>query len=129
MDVFKEYYHPKQIEKMLMDEVIEIAPLAYMRGRTMKDAIVLFDESQNATPSQCKMLLTRIGDNSKIIVTGDINQHDRGFEANGLRDFVQRMENRQSDAISIIRFDAQDVERHPVIEEILDIYDDTEQSE
>ncbi len=126
MDVFKEYYHPKQIEKMLADELIEIAPLAYMRGRTMKDAIVLFDEAQNATPNQMKMLLTRIGDNSKFIVTGDIYQHDRGFDDNGLKDFIERMERRSSDAIGVIRFDPQDVERHPVIEEILDIYDDGE---
>jgi phosphate starvation-inducible protein PhoH and related proteins len=122
MDVFKEYYHPSQIEKMLKDEVIEIAPLAYMRGRTMKNAIVLFDEAQNATPNQMKMLLTRIGDNSKFVITGDIHQHDRGFEQNGLKDFVERLEARDSDSIGIIHFDKQDVERHPVIEEILDIY-------
>lgn len=126
MDVFKEYYHPKQIEKMLLDEVIEIAPLAYMRGRTMKNAIVLFDEAQNATPNQFLMLLTRIGDGSKFIITGDINQHDRGFEQNGLKDFIERFEARGSNHMEVLKFSPQDVERHPIIEEILDLYNDDE---
>lgn len=122
MDVFKEHYLPQQVERMLLDEVIEIAPLAYMRGRTFKNAIVLADEMQNATPSQMKMVLTRIGENSKMIVTGDLAQHDRGFEDNGLKDFVERLEARGSEAIAVCRFEAGDVERHPVIEDILRIY-------
>lgn len=124
MDVFKEHYSPQQIEKMVLDEVIEIAPLAYMRGRTFKNAIILFDEAQNATPNQMKMVLTRIGENSRIIVTGDLRQHDRGFEANGLKDFVERVVARGSDAIAVCDFAAGDVERHAVIEEILSIYGD-----
>ena len=79
MDVFKEYYSPQQIIKMMEDEVIEIAPLAYMRGRTMKNCIVLADEMQNSTVSQTKMVLTRIGENCRMIVTGDLKQHDRGL--------------------------------------------------
>ena len=78
-DIFEEYYSTGQIEKMVKDNVIEIAPLAYMRGRTFKDAIIIADEMQNATDSQMKMLLTRIGDNSKIVVTGDLEQFDRGY--------------------------------------------------
>lgn len=127
MDVFKEYYSPKQIEKMIEDEMIEIAPLAYMRGRTLKNAVVLFDECQNSTPNQMKMVLTRIGENSKMIITGDINQHDRGFEKNGLKDFIARFANKKSDHISVLEFDNSDVERHPIIEEILELYDDGEE--
>ena len=84
-DIFEEYYSTGQIEKMVKDNVIEIAPLAYMRGRTFKDAIIIADEMQNATDSQMKMLLTRIGDNSKIVVTGDLEQFDRGYQQNGLK--------------------------------------------
>jgi phosphate starvation-inducible PhoH-like protein len=124
MDVFKEHYSPAQVEKMLLDETIEIAPLAYMRGRTFKNAIILFDEAQNATPNQMKMVLTRIGEGARMIVTGDLKQFDRGFEANGLKDFVERLEARGSDAISVCNFEAGDVERHPVIEEILGLYGD-----
>jgi phosphate starvation-inducible PhoH-like protein len=123
MDVFKEYYSVAQIERMLEEEKIEIAPLAYMRGRTFKKAIVLFDEAQNATPDQMKMVLTRIGDGCRMIITGDLAQHDRGFDKNGLKDFVERLERRGSKSMSVCRFAAEHVERHPVIEEILGIYD------
>lgn len=124
MDVFKEHYSPREVERMLLDEVIEIAPLAYMRGRTFKNALIVFDESQNATVNQMKMVLTRIGEGSRLIVTGDLKQHDRGYEENGLKDFVERLESRGSNAIAVCRFDAADVERHPVIEEILALYGD-----
>jgi phosphate starvation-inducible PhoH-like protein len=124
LDVFKEHYSPAQVNKMILDEMIEIAPLAYMRGRTFKNAIILFDEAQNATPSQMKMVLTRIGENSRMIVTGDLQQHDRGFEQNGLKDFLERLTARGSNSIAMIRFAQGDVERHPVIEEILDLYKD-----
>lgn len=126
MDVFKEYYSPSQIEKMLQDEIIEIAPLAYMRGRTMKNCIVLADEMQNTKVSQMKMVLTRIGDNCRMFVTGDLNQHDGGFETNGLGDFTTRLAARGSSKMAVVSFDACDVERHPVIEEILDLYGDDE---
>lgn len=124
MDVFKEHYDPKTIIKMIEDEIIEIAPLAYMRGRTFKKCIILGDEIQNTTPSQLKMLTTRIGDGSKMIITGDLNQHDRGFDKNGLKDFIERYENSPSTSISINQFAQGDVERHPVIDEILTIYKD-----
>lgn len=124
IDVFKEHYSIYAIEKMLKEEIIEIAPLAYMRGRTFKNCIVIADEMQNATPSQMKMLLTRIGDNSRIIVTGDLDQHDRGYEVNGLKDFMERYTRLfETSAITICKFDEEDIERHPVIAEILDIYD------
>lgn len=122
MDLFEEYYSPEQIEYMLQDNKVEIAPLAYMRGRSFKNAYIIADEMQNATESQMKMLLTRIGDNCKLVITGDLAQHDRGFECNGLKDFIQRMESANSDRIKVVRFDHTDIERHPVVEEVLRIY-------
>lgn len=121
-DIFEEYYNPDQLEYMISDNKIEIAPLAYMRGRTFKDSYIIADEMQNATMEQMKMLLTRIGDNSKLVVTGDLAQHDRGYESNGLKDFIARLEAKSSDRIQIVRFDTTDVERHPVVEEVLGIY-------
>jgi phosphate starvation-inducible PhoH-like protein len=108
---------------MISENIIEIAPLAYMRGRTFKNAWILADEMQNATPNQMKMLLTRIGTNSRIIVTGDVTQHDRGFEANGLRDFIARISD-QNTRIDAVQFEHSDVERHPAVKEVLAIYGD-----
>jgi phosphate starvation-inducible PhoH-like protein len=121
-DVFEEYYHPKEIQSMLEDGVIEISPLAYMRGRTFKHAFIVADEMQNATPSQMKMLLTRLGEGSRMVVTGDLNQADRPME-NGLLQFCElyglggdyRM-------VAMARFEARDIERHPVVKEVLSIY-------
>lgn len=126
LDVFKEHFTPLQVERMIQNEEIEIAPLAYMRGRTFKNAIILADEMQNSLPSQMKMVLTRIGDNSKMIVNGDLNQHDRGFAGpkNGLKDFVDRLVQRGCDSIAVVEFEVGDVERHPVIVDILNIYGD-----
>lgn len=125
MDVFKEVYPVATVERMLAMEAIEVAPLAFMRGRTFKHAIVIGDEMQNATPSQMKMLLTRIGEGSRMIITGDLQQHDRGFEANGLLDFVTRtrLQAARCTALAVCEFTAADIERHPVIEDILRIYD------
>jgi phosphate starvation-inducible PhoH-like protein len=81
---------------------------------------------QNATSSQMKMLLTRIGDNSKIIVTGDLAQHDRGFENNGLKEFIKLLKKKQSDLIGVVEFATGDVERHIAVTEVLTIYGDDE---
>jgi phosphate starvation-inducible PhoH-like protein len=122
MDVFAEYYHPKEIAEMLDDGVIEISPLAYMRGRTFKNAFVVADEMQNATPSQMKMLLTRIGENSRMVVTGDLNQADRPQE-NGLLEFCSLYgQGGDYRMIAMARFESKHVERHPVVKEILKIY-------
>ena len=122
MDVFEEYYHPKEIAGMLEDGVIEISPLAYMRGRTFKNAFIVADEMQNATPSQMKMLLTRLGENSRMVVTGDLNQADRPRE-NGLLEFCNLFgQGGDYRMIAIARFETRDVERHPVVKEVLKIY-------
>jgi len=126
MDVFEEYYHPREIADMLDDGVIEISPLAYMRGRTFKNAFIIADEMQNATPSQMKMLLTRLGDNSRMVVTGDLNQADRPRE-NGLLEFVTLYEEvKRHNLIDMVWFEAKDIERHPVVKEILSIYKETD---
>ena len=85
-DVLGEYYQQKDIAKMLEDGTIEISPLAYMRGRTFKNAYIIADECQNTTVNQMKMLLTRLGDNSRMVVTGDLAQADR-LNDNGLINF------------------------------------------
>ena len=123
-DVFQEYFSPVQIESMLADNIIEIAPLAYMRGRTFKNAFIIADEMQNATPSQMKMLLTRIGTGSRIVVTGDLAQHDRGYEQNGLKDFIARLKQRQNKMFGIVEFQREDVERHEAVTAVLHIYGD-----
>ena len=107
---------------MLEDGIIEISPLAYMRGRTFKNAFVVADEMQNATPSQMKMLLTRLGENSRMVVTGDLNQADRPTE-NGLLQFCELYgQGGEYRMIAMARFETRDVERHPVVKEILKIY-------
>lgn len=123
MDVFEEYWNPAEIKAMIEDRVIEIAPLAYMHGRTFKDAYIVADEIQNATPSQVKMLLTRMGEGSYCSVTGDLKQHDRGFEENGLKDFVERLEaNGGSHGMGITYFERRDVERDPIVQAVLAVY-------
>jgi phosphate starvation-inducible PhoH-like protein len=121
-DIFDQFYHPKEMEYLVENNKIEVAPLAYMRGRTFKDAIILADEMQNATQEQMKMLLTRIGDNSKLIVTGDLNQYDRGYADTGLKDFLERIRNMKSERISLVEFDHTQIERHPAVAEVLKIY-------
>ena len=126
MDVFEEYYHPREIANMLDDGTIEISPLAYMRGRTFKNAYIVADEMQNATPSQMKMLLTRIGEGSRMVVTGDLNQADRPKE-NGLLDFVNLYKEADSQRyLGMAYFDASHIERHPVVKEVLAIYKETD---
>ena len=122
-DVLGEYYQQKDIENMLYEGVIEISPLAYMRGRTFKNAYVIADEMQNATQNQMKMLLTRLGENSKMVVTGDLNQADR-LKDNGLVDFIDKIKGHRLSHIDAVYFDSHDIERHDAVKEVLDIYGD-----
>ena len=124
LDVVKEYYSAKEVVQMIENEVIEIAPLAFMRGRTFKNSWIVADEMQNATPEQCKMLLTRIGDSSKIIVTGDVEQADRFGAKNGLLDLCSRLDKQQCDAIGVNRLQGKDIQRHPIIDTVLNLYSD-----
>lgn len=119
LDVFEEYYSVKEITAMIENNIIELVPLAYIRGRTFKNAIVIVDEAQNTTKNSMLSALTRIGENSKMIITGDTKQSDRG-NSNGLTDFIARFT--VSNHIAVCKFTQKDVERHPVIEEILKMY-------
>ena len=122
-DVIQEYYSLKEVARMLEEQTIEIAPLAYMRGRTFKGSWIVADEMQNATPGQMKMLLTRLGEGSKIVVTGDTRQADRSNNDNGLLDFKGLVAAyQQSKYVAGVEFTARDIARHPAVKEILDIY-------
>lgn len=124
-DIFAEYYRPQEITRMLDDQIIEISPLAFMRGRTFKGSWIIADEMQNATPGQLKMLLTRLGDGSKIVVTGDTRQADRDNQNNGLLDFQGLVAAyQQSKYVAGVQFNNKDIARHPAVEEILSIYGD-----
>jgi phosphate starvation-inducible PhoH-like protein len=124
MDVFGEFYSQSEIQYMIKEKVIEICPLAYMRGRTFKNAFVIADEMQNSTPNQMKMLLTRIGEGCKMVVTGDPKQHDRKYEDNGLIDICSRLEGKHHKRIDCITFEFEDIERSPIVKDILEIYGD-----
>lgn len=119
LDVFAEYFSPAEIVYMLENGILELCPIAYIRGRTFKNSVVIFDEAQNSTPNSMLSVLTRIGENSKMIVTGDLRQGDRG-KFNGLYDFTQRF--KHSKSIDVIHFGPNDVERHPVIKELIALY-------
>jgi phosphate starvation-inducible protein PhoH and related proteins len=122
-DIIGEYYRQSDIVRMLDEKQIEISPLAYMRGRTFKNSWIIADEMQNATPSQMKMLLTRLGEGSKMIVTGDTRQADRREDDNGLLDFQRLVADYQRcKYVSGVEFDHRDIQRHPAVLEILKIY-------
>jgi phosphate starvation-inducible PhoH-like protein len=122
-DVLSEYYDKKDIVRMLDEQIIEISPLAFMRGRTFKNSWIIADEMQNATPNQMKMLLTRLGEGSKMIVTGDTKQADRKDPDNGLLDFKQLVESYANCMyVNGIELTGKDIQRHPAVLEILKIY-------
>ncbi len=124
LDVMREYYRPQDIAAMIEDQVVEIAPLAFMRGRTFKNSWIIADEMQNATPAQAKMLMTRIGANSRIVITGDVEQADRKLGDNGLIDLCQRLERSAVPGIEVCRLEARDVQRHTIIGSVLKLYED-----
>ena len=125
MDVFAENYSAREIENFVKEGVIETSPLAYMRGRTFKNAVIIADEMQNATPSQMKMLLTRLGLNSRMVVTGDLQQADRPSN-NGLLEFLGLFNDfRNHRYVDVCHFTVGDVERHEAVKEILAIYGDS----
>jgi len=120
-DVLREFYSAKEIARFIEEQTIEISPLAFMRGRTFKDAWIIADEMQNATPSQMKMLMTRIGENSKIVITGDVEQTDRTVQNNGLIDLCKRLETARN-GLSVCYMSNRDIQRHPIIDTVLEIY-------
>ena len=134
-DVLYNFLSPKEVQQLMEDKIIEIAPLGYMRGRTFKNAWIVADEMQNSTISQMKMLLTRLGENSRLVVTGDLQQFDRSFENNGLDDFLCKLKKKELETETIeqfkkkessivsFEFKKDDIQREEVVKEVLDIYD------
>ena len=113
----------EQVERRIASGEIEIAPIAFMRGRTLADAFVILDEAQNTTPAQMKMFLTRFGQNSRMVICGDPKQVDLpgGVGASGLNDAVQRLEG--VEGIATVRFKTADVVRHPIVGRIVEAYE------
>ncbi len=127
-DALNDMMGSEQVEKLIERNVIEVAPLAYMRGRTLSHSYVILDESQNTTREQMKMFLTRIGFGSKAVVTGDITQVDlpRGVQS-GLRHVLDVLDG--VDGIGLTRFANSDVVRHPLVQKVVDAYDKFESAE
>ena len=121
-DILYQFIHPKEVSELIEEKVIEIAPLGYMRGRTFKNAWIVADEMQNSTVSQMKMLLTRLGENSRLVITGDLEQCDNIKEQNGLDDFLDKFRGKRSSSIGSFEFEKDDIQREEVVKEVLDIY-------
>ena len=121
-DVLYQFVTPKDVQQYMENKTIEIAPLGYMRGRTFKNTWIVADEMQNSTVAQMKMLLTRLGENSRLIITGDLDQHDRIEGINGLEDFLNKFRGKRSPSISQFEFEKCDIQREAVVREVLDIY-------
>ena len=114
-----------KVEKLISRHIIEVAPLAYMRGRTLNNAFVILDEAQNTTPMQMKMFLTRIGFGTKAVVTGDITQTDLpANQSSGLSHSLNIL--KKIEAIGIVNFTSGDVVRHPLVQHIVEAYDEYE---
>jgi phosphate starvation-inducible PhoH-like protein len=121
-DILYMFWSPKEVQCFIEEKVFEIAPLGYMRGRTFKNTWIVADEMQNSTIAQMKMLLTRLGENSRLIITGDLEQYDRPDEINGLEDFLNKFRGKRSVSITSFEFEKKDIQREEVVKEVLDIY-------
>ena len=133
-DIFLEHYKQHELDFMISSGIIEISPLAYMRGRTFKRAFVIADEMQNSSPTQMLMLATRIGEGSKMVITGDLKQSDRCAN-NGLLDFIQRYGafcevSKDCDdglGIELVHMKAEDIQRSPIVSKILALYEERDE--
>ena len=126
-DIILEQYQQHELTMMLKNNIIEISPLAFMRGRTFKNSFIIADEMQNSSPNQMLMLTTRLGTNSKLVITGDLKQSDKTIKnaENGLRDLMyklRRPENQELDEIKMVEMQYEDVERSPIVKKMLEIY-------
>jgi phosphate starvation-inducible protein PhoH and related proteins len=124
-DGMMEIFNKEEIDKMIDIGIIEIAPLAFMRGRTLENAYIILDEAQNTTKGQMKLFLTRLGFNSKMIITGDITQVDLPRHVkSGLRQAIETLKGVRN--VGIVEFNSVDIVRHPIVQEIVERYDDYE---
>jgi phosphate starvation-inducible protein PhoH and related proteins len=122
-DALNDMMEPEQVKRYMENDIIEIVPLAYMRGRTLNQAVIILDEGQNTTVPQMKMFLTRMGHGSKIIVTGDVTQVDLPKQTrSGLTDAIHRL--RDIDRIALVYLDESDIVRNPLVQQILRAYED-----
>ena len=127
-DLFLEFFSKTEMDNFINSNKIEISPLAFMRGRTFKNSFIIADEMQNSSPNQMKMLTTRIGINSKMVITGDLNQSDIK-NVNGLGDLINKISiynnntYEKNHLIKIVDFEKRDIERSEIVKKIIDIYD------
>ena len=128
-DTFYKHYSVNEVKNMIDNKIIDICPISYLRGRTLEDSYIIVDEAQNTSINQMLMILTRIGNGSKMVLTGDLMQNDRGKnQINGLADFIQKIDNyNKNNASSLIdichiKFNEEHVVRHIVIKYILNLY-------
>jgi phosphate starvation-inducible PhoH-like protein len=130
VEIFQEFYSKKELDLMLNNGKIEICPLAFMRGRTFKNTFIIADEMQNSSPNQMKMLTTRLGDNSRLVITGDLKQTDL-IKPNGLYHLIRLLEKYDSDTdlIKVIYFGNKDIERSEIVRKIIEIYEGKEMNE
>lgn len=133
-DVMREFFTQQMLDRFIAEKRIEVVPLAFMRGRTFKNTLIIGDELQNTSINQMLMLLTRLGENSKLVITGDVNQCDH--TENGLLDLIQRLEKKynrkqdlyfeealMADGIALVELSTEDVQRSQLITTILEVYD------
>lgn len=121
-DALDDMFPADKLAQFMTNRVIEIAPLAFMRGRTLNDAFIILDEAQNSTPPQMKMFLTRLGPNAKCVITGDLTQIDLPWNVkSGLRQSIEILQG--IDGISFVKLSAEDVVRHRLVKEIIKAYD------
>ena len=125
LDALHDLIEYDQIRRYMDNDLIEIAPLAYMRGRTLNDAMIILDEGQNATVPQMKMFLTRMGQNARSVVTGDITQVDLPVAIrSGLADAIDRLS--KIPGVATVLLDRSDIVRHPLVQAIVNAYEDEE---
>jgi len=128
MDILGDFYSKTEVRRLINEGIVEIAPLAYMRGRTFRRSFIIADEMQNSTPNQMLMILTRIGEDSRLVITGDLMQSDlKGDGINGLKDFHDRWKLKTSSGsalpiIQCVEFDNRDVQRSESVAAILEMY-------
>ena len=132
-DVFLNYYNQRDLERMILDDVIEVVPIAHMRGRTFKRSYIIADEMQNSSPIQMKMLLTRIGEGSKMVITGDLSQTDLKRKTNGFFEFMNKyhayVRHKSADQLAMVELTQDDVFRSEIVKTVLNIYDFDEEEQ
>ena len=126
-DIFLQSFSKSEIDDYLYSGIIEVSPLAYMRGRTFRNAFIIGDEMQNSSPEQMAMFVTRIGENSKLVITGDLNQSDKPHQMNGLYNLMMKIDdypNKEeiNTSIKIIQFLNEDIERSKIVQLMVNIY-------